>query len=33
MLRRTAMNQNRRIGQVAESLVIAADMLGGGEET
>lgn len=33
MLRRTAMNQNRRVGQVAESLVIAADMLGGGEET
>ena len=29
LLRRTAMNQNRRIADVAESLVMAADLLGG----
>lgn len=29
LLRRTAMNQNRRIADVAESLVLAADLLGG----
>lgn len=29
LLRRTAMNQNRRIADVAESLVVAADLLGG----
>lgn len=28
LLRRTAMNQNRKIGEVAESLVLAAEMLG-----
>ena len=32
-MRRTAMNQNRRMAQVAESLVLAAGMLGEGEET
>jgi response regulator NasT len=29
LLRRTAMNQNRRIADVAESLVLAANLLGG----
>ena len=28
LLRKTAMNQNRKIGEVAESLVLAAEMLG-----
>jgi response regulator NasT len=32
LLRRTAMNQNRRIAEVAESLVTAADLLGPGDE-
>ena len=27
LLRRTAMNQNRRIGEVAESLISAYDLL------
>jgi len=31
LLRRTAMNQNRRIAQVAESLIVAAGLLGEGE--
>jgi response regulator NasT len=31
LLRKTAMNQNRKIGEVAESLVLAADMLGEGD--
>ena len=31
LLRKTAMNQNRKIGEVAESLILAADMLGGGD--
>lgn len=31
LLRRTAMNQNRKIGEVAESLLLAADMLGEGD--
>lgn len=30
LLRKTAMNQNRKISDVAQSLVLAADMLGGG---
>jgi response regulator NasT len=28
LLRKTAMNQNRKISDVAQSLVLAADMLG-----
>lgn len=28
LLRKTAMNQNRKIGEVAESLILAAEMLG-----
>lgn len=28
LLRKTAMNQNRKIGEIAESLVLAAEMLG-----
>ncbi len=31
LLRKTAMNQNRRIAEIAESLVLAAGLLGGGE--
>ena len=31
LLRKTAMNQNRRIAEIAESLVLAARLLGGGE--
>jgi response regulator NasT len=31
LLRKTAMNQNRKIGEVAESLLLAADMLGKGD--
>jgi response regulator NasT len=31
LLRKTAMNQNRKIGEVAESLILAADMLGEGD--
>lgn len=31
LLRKTAMNQNRKISDVAQSLVLAADMLGKGE--
>jgi len=31
LLRKTAMNQNRKISEVAQSLVLAADMLGKGE--
>ena len=29
LLRKTAMNQNRRIAEIAESLVLAAGLLGG----
>ncbi|MEC9342560.1 MAG: ANTAR domain-containing response regulator [Pseudomonadota bacterium] len=29
LLRRTAMNQNRKIGDVAQSVIISADLLGG----
>lgn len=32
LLRRTAMNQSKRIAAIAESLVVAASMLGGEEE-
>jgi response regulator NasT len=32
LLRKTAMNQNRRIGDVAQSLLMAADMLGKGND-
>ncbi|MEL6297193.1 MAG: ANTAR domain-containing protein [Pseudomonadota bacterium] len=33
LLRRTAMNQNRKIAEVAESLLLAADLLDGGRDT
>ena len=33
LLRRTAMNQNRKIAEVAESLLLAADLLNGGQDT
>ncbi|MEW5963013.1 MAG: ANTAR domain-containing protein [Pseudomonadota bacterium] len=33
LLRRTAMNQGRKIAAVAESVVVAASLLGGGETT
>ncbi len=33
MLRKTAMNQNRRISQVSESLIMTADMMRGGSNT
>jgi len=29
LLRKSAMNQNRKIAEIAESLVIASDMIGG----
>ena len=32
MLRKTAMNQNRKLSEVAESLLLSASLLGGGEE-
>lgn len=32
LLRKTAMNQNRRIAEIAESLVLAAGLLGGEDE-
>ncbi len=32
LLRQTAMNQNRKISEVAESLILAADMLGNGDQ-
>jgi len=32
LLRRTAMNQNRKIAEVADSLLLAADLLNGGSE-
>lgn len=33
LLRRTAMNQNRRIAEIAQSLITAAGLLGPGDET
>lgn len=33
LLRKTAMNQNRKIGDVAQSLITAAGLLGTGDET
>lgn len=32
LLRKTAMNQNRRIADIAQSLITAAGLLGSGEE-
>ena len=33
LMRKTAMNQNRKIGDVAQSLILAADLLGDGGKT
>ena len=32
LLRKTAMNQNRKIAEIAQSLITAAGLLGPGEE-
>jgi response regulator NasT len=32
LLRKTAMNQNRKIAEIAQSLIMAADLLGPGED-